>query len=131
MKVLVSNFGDKEFFIAKDANFIRLEESDIKEEFLHIADKVVAPGDCITLIGNNDRRARTIRVDQGSFLEYKGTYSDGELVLVIFGVNGETPKNLYESFYYLEHKRLFILTNYGQSGMDIQANEIHIREVSI
>ena len=95
------------------------------------SDKVVAPGDCITLIGNNDRRARTIRVDRGSFLEYKGTYSDGELVLAIFAVNNETPENLYESFYYLEHKRLFILTNYGQSGMDIQANEIHIREVSI
>ncbi|GAB3065379.1 hypothetical protein ACFOU0_12280 [Salinicoccus sesuvii] len=130
MKALVSSFGDKEFFMTKEANFIRLEPSDIREEFLHIADKVITPGDHITLIGKNDRKARTINIDEGSFLEYKGTYSSEEKVLSVFAVNGDTPENLYEAFYYLEHKRLFILTNYGQSGMDIQANEIHLLEAA-
>jgi hypothetical protein len=116
--------------MTKEANFIRLEPFDIKEEFLHIADQVIAPGDRITLIGNDGRKARTIKIDEGSFLEYKGTYSSEEKILSVFAVNGETPEDLYEAFFYLEHKRLFILTNYGQSGMDIQANEIHILEES-
>ncbi|MBY8908191.1 hypothetical protein K6L05_00125 [Salinicoccus roseus] len=128
MKARAHNFGEKEFFITKEANFIRLEPSDIKEELLHIADRVIAPGDRITLIGKEGRKARTVKIKEGSFLEYRGVYSSADLVLAIFAVNGSSPENLYESFYYLEHKRLFILTNYGQSGTDIQANEINILE---
>ena len=67
-------------------------------------------------------------MQEGSFLEYKGTYSDGELDLAIFAIDSYSPNNLYESFYCLEHKRLFILTNYGRSGTDIQVNDIHLLE---
>ncbi|WP_271396865.1 hypothetical protein [Salinicoccus roseus] len=128
MKAAVSEFDGKEFFMTVEANFIRLEESDINEQFLHIADKVIIPGDRIDLIGKEDRKARSIQLHEGNFLEYKGTYTGDDHTLAVFAVNGSVTDNLYETFYYLDHKQLFILTNYGQSGTDIQANEIKILE---
>lgn len=129
MRTAVSEFGGKEFFMTVDSNFIRLNENEINVEFLHIADKVIVPKDKIALIGKVNRKARSIHLYDGDFLEYRGTFSGEGHTLALFAVNGYVPENLYESFYYLDHKQLFMLTNYGQSGTDIQANEIKILEV--
>lgn len=129
MRAAVSKFGDKEFFMTVDSNFIRLNENEINAEFLHIADKVIVPRDKIALIGKVNRKVRSIYLYDGDFLEYRGTFSREGHTLALFAVNGCVPENLYESFYYLDYKQLFMLTNYGQSGTDIQANEIKILEV--
>ncbi|GAA3723085.1 hypothetical protein GCM10022378_11460 [Salinicoccus jeotgali] len=128
MKAAVSDFGSKDFFMTVNANFIRLGQDDIREDFLHIADKVIMPGDRITLIGKADRKARSIHLNESDFLEYRGTFTDGFHTLAVFAVNGSAPEGLYESFFYLDHKQLCIMTNYGQSATDIQANEIHVLE---
>ncbi len=130
MKAAVSEFGGKDFFMTVNANFIRLGQEEIREDFLHIADKVIMPGDRITLIGKPGRKARSVHLNENAFLEYKGTFTGEAHTLAVFAVNGSVSEGLYESLFYLDHKQLCIMTNYGQSATDIQANEIHVlREI--
>lgn len=126
MKAAVTEFGGKEFYMAKASNFIKLDKADISEEMLYVAGVVLFPGDKITLIGKPGRKARTIEMMEGAFLEYRGLYSWDDRTLVIFSVNGDDSHGIYECLHFLDHKQLFTMTNYGQTGTDIQANQIHL-----
>ncbi|MHC0552089.1 BRO family protein [Salinicoccus sp. CNSTN-B1] len=65
-------------------------------------------------------------LNENDFLEYRGTFAAEGSTLAVFAVNVSAPKGLYESFFYLNHKQLCIMINYGQSVTDIQVNEIHV-----